>query len=244
MALHLYDTATRAVRPFESLEPGKVGIYLCGATVQAAPHIGHIRSGLVFDVLQRWLAASGYEVTFVRNVTDIDDKILDKSAEAGVPWWAWATTFERSFADAYDVLGCMPPTHEPRATGHVTEMVALMQSLIDAGHAYAPADASGDVYFDVRSWPRYGALSGQRLDEMEPAADADPRGKRDARDFALWKGTKPGEPETASLPSGRISDGASNTNAATRSLCCTAIQDATVPPNEVPIRLSRERPKA
>ena len=200
MPLHLYDTATRAVRPFEPLEPGKVGIYLCGATVQAAPHIGHIRSGLVFDVLQRWLAANGYEVTFVRNVTDIDDKILDKSAEAGVPWWAWATTFERSFADAYDVLGCMPPTHEPRATGHVTEMVALMQSLIDAGHAYAPADASGDVYFDVRSWPRYGELSGQRLDEMEPAADADPRGKRDARDFALWKGTKPGEPETASWP--------------------------------------------
>jgi cysteinyl-tRNA synthetase len=200
VALHLYDTATRAVRPFEPIEAGKVGIYLCGATVQAAPHIGHIRSGLVFDVLQRWLQATGYQVTFVRNVTDIDDKILAKSAEAGVPWWAWATTFERSFADAYDVLGCNPPTHEPRATGHVTEMVDLMAELIDAGHAYAPADASGDVYFDVRSWPRYGELSGQRIDEMEPAADADPRGKRDPRDFALWKGTKPDEPATSSWP--------------------------------------------
>ncbi len=200
MAFHLYDTAQRAVRPFEPIEQGKVGIYLCGATVQAAPHIGHIRSGLVFDVLQRWLAHSGYEVTFIRNVTDIDDKILVKSAEAGVPWWAWATRYERSFADAYDVLGCYPPTHEPRATGHVTEMVALMAELIDAGHAYVAGDESGDVYFDVRSWPRYGELSGQRVDDMEPAADADPRGKRDPRDFALWKGSKPDEPGTASWP--------------------------------------------
>ena len=200
MALHLYDTATRSVRPFEPLEQGKVGIYLCGATVQAAPHIGHIRSGLVFDVLQRWLDRSGYEVTFIRNVTDIDDKILAKSAEAGVPWWAWATTYERSFADAYDVLGCTAPTHEPHATGHVTEMVALMDELIEAGHAYAPDDASGDVYFDVRSWPRYGELSGQRTDDMEPAVDADPRGKRDPRDFALWKGSKPDEPASASWP--------------------------------------------
>ena len=200
MALHLYDTAQRAVRPFEPIEPGKVGIYLCGATVQAAPHIGHIRSGLVFDVLQRWLEASGYETTFIRNVTDIDDKILEKSAEAGEPWWAWATRYERTFTDAYDVLGCRQPTHEPHATGHVTEMIALMDALIAAGHAYAADDGSGDVYFDVRSWPRYGELSGQRLDEMEAAADADPRGKRDPRDFALWKGAKPGEPETASWP--------------------------------------------
>ena len=200
MALHLYDTGQRAVRPFQPIEDGRVGIYLCGATVQAAPHIGHIRSGLVFDVLQRWLAQSGYEVTFIRNVTDIDDKILAKSAEAGVPWWAWATRYERAFTDAYDVLGCHPPTHEPRATGHVTEMVALMQTLIDAGHAYVADDGSGDVYFDVRSWPRYGELSGQRVADMEPAADADPRGKRDPRDFALWKGSKPDEPITASWP--------------------------------------------
>ena len=200
MTLHLYDTATRRVRPFEPLEDGKVGIYLCGATVQAAPHIGHIRSGLVFDVMQRWLTHRGYDVTFVRNVTDIDDKILVKSAEAGMQWWAWATRFERAFSDAYDILGCQRPTHEPRATGHVTEMVALMRTLVDAGHAYAAQDGSGDVYFDVRSWPRYGELSGQRVDDMEAAADADPRGKRDPRDFALWKGSKPDEPSTASWP--------------------------------------------
>ena len=200
VSLQLYDTATRSVRAFEPLEDGKVGIYLCGATVQAAPHIGHIRSGLVFDVLQRWLTYRGYDVTFVRNVTDIDDKILAKSAEAGMPWWAWATRYERSFTDAYDVLGCQRPTHEPRATGHVTEMVTLMDALIAAGHAYVAGDESGDVYFDVRSWPRYGELSGQRLDDMEAATDADPRGKRDPRDFALWKGSKPDEPATASWP--------------------------------------------
>jgi cysteinyl-tRNA synthetase len=200
VSLQLYDTATRSVRPFTPIEDGRVGVYLCGATVQAAPHIGHIRSGLVFDVLQRWLTHRGYDVTFVRNVTDIDDKILAKSAEAGIPWWAWATRYERSFTDAYDVLGCQRPTHEPRATGHVTEMVSLMDVLTKAGHAYVAEDGSGDVYFDVRSWPRYGELSGQRVDDMEAAADADPRGKRDPRDFALWKGSKPDEPETASWP--------------------------------------------
>ncbi len=200
MPLRLYDSATRTVRDFVPLVEGEVGIYLCGATVQAPPHVGHVRSGVAFDVLQRWLAASGYRVTFIRNVTDIDDKILEKSAEAGVPWWAWSSTHERAFADAYDVLGCLPPTYEPRATGHVTEMVVLMDELIAAGHAYPAGDRSGDVYFDVRSWPRYGELSGQRLDEMEPAADADPRGKRDPRDFALWKGHKPGEPASASWP--------------------------------------------
>jgi cysteinyl-tRNA synthetase len=200
VALRLYDTAAREIRDFVPLAAGTAGIYLCGATVQAPPHIGHIRSGVAFDVLQRWLQASGYDVTFVRNVTDIDDKILARSAEAGVAWWAWAMTHERAFAAAYDVLGCLPPTHEPRATGHVSEMVELMRVLIDAGHAYPAPDGSGDVYFDVRSWPRYGELSGQRLDEMEPAADADPRGKRDPRDFALWKGRKPDEPESASWP--------------------------------------------
>ena len=200
MSLRLYDSALRTVRDFVPLVEGRVGIYLCGATVQAPPHVGHIRSGVVFDVLRRWLEASGAQVTFIRNVTDIDDKILERSSEEGVAWWAWATTHERAFADAYDVLGCLPPTHEPRATGHVTEMVSLMDELIASGHAYVAEDGSGDVYFDVRSWPRYGELSGQRLDEMEPAADADPRGKRDPRDFALWKGHKPGEPSSAAWP--------------------------------------------
>ncbi len=198
MSFHLYDTATRAVRPFVPLEDGKVSIYHCGLTVQASPHVGHIRKEVVFDVLRRWLEHQGLEVTVVANVTDIDDKILSKSAEAGVPWWAHAYHYERELHDAYASLGCIPPTYEPRATGHIPEMIELMATLVESGHAYVAADGSGDVYFDVRNWSRYGELSGMKLDEMEPAADADPRGKRDPRDFALWKGHKPDEPETAS----------------------------------------------
>ena len=198
--LHLYDTATREVREFVPLVEGKVGIYHCGLTVQGAPHIGHIRKEVVFDVLRRWLERSGYEVTVVANVTDIDDKILVKADEAGTPWWALAYANERALHAAYDVLGCRPATYEPRATGHVPEMVELMTDLVERGHAYPASDASGDVYFDVRSWPSYGELSNQRLDDMSPAADADPRGKRDARDFALWKGHKDHEPQSASWP--------------------------------------------
>ncbi len=198
MSLHLYDSATRSLRPFEPLEPGKASIYLCGATVQGAPHIGHVRSEVNFDILWRWLEHRDYEVTFVRNVTDIDDKILTKAADAGEPWWAWAATYEREFSWAYDELGCRRPSYEPRATGHVTEMVELMQRLIDSDHAYA---ADGDVYFDVRSFPAYGALSGQKVDAMHPAGDSegDDR-KRDPRDFALWKRHKSDEPATASWP--------------------------------------------
>ncbi len=191
MALRIYDTAAREVRDFTPIDPGRVSIYLCGATVQAPPHVGHIRSGLVFDILRRWLERSGYSVTFVRNVTDIDDKILIRGDEEGVPFWQVAMRNERAFTWAYDVLGCLPPTYEPRATGHVPEMVELMQRLIDTEHAYA---AGGDVYFDVRSFADYGALSGQRLDDMQPAADSDLATKRDQRDFALWKSVKPGEP--------------------------------------------------
>jgi cysteinyl-tRNA synthetase len=192
VTLRLHDTATRSTRDFAPLEPGRASIYVCGATVQSAPHIGHIRSGVSFDVLQRWLLASGYEVTFVRNVTDIDDKILAKAVEEDRPWWAVAAHYERAFAEAYRILGCLPPTIEPRATGHVPAMIVLMRRLIDAGHAYA---SDGDVYFDVASFPEYGALSGQRIADMQPAEDADPNArKRDPRDFALWKGSKPGEP--------------------------------------------------
>ena len=194
MTLRLYDSASRETRAFEPLRAGEASIYLCGATVQSPPHVGHIRSALVFDQLWRWLEYHGYAVTMVRNVTDIDDKILVKSVENGMPWWAWAYENEQAFQRAYDVVNMKRPTYEPRATGHVTEMVTLMEQLIEAGHAYPAADGSGDVYFDVRSWPAYGSLSGQKIDEMEPAADSDPRGKRDPRDFALWKGAKPGEP--------------------------------------------------
>jgi len=192
VTLRLHDTATRSEREFSPVVPGKASLYLCGATVQAPPHIGHIRSGVNFDILVRWLTASGYQVTFCRNVTDIDDKILRAAAAEGVPWWAVAQRNERAFIRAYDALGCLPPDVEPRATGHVPEMITLMQRLIDGGHAYA---SDGDVYFDVRSWPHYGELSGQRLEHMRPAEDTDTAdAKRDPRDFALWKGAKPGEP--------------------------------------------------
>ncbi len=201
MTLRLYDTASRGLRDFTPIEPGRVGIYICGLTVQGQPHIGHVRFAVAFDVLRRWLEAGhGYDVTLVRNVTDIDDKILTRSAEADRPWWAWALEHERATSSALEALGVLPPTYEPRATGHVPEMVELIDTLVERGHAYAADDDSGDVYFDVRSWPAYGELTHQRLDDMAPAADADPRGKRDPRDFALWKGSKPGEPVSASWP--------------------------------------------
>ena len=191
MTLAFYDTSSRSLREFVPIEPGKAGIYLCGATVQAPPHVGHIRSGVAFDVLRRWLIARGYDVTFIRNVTDIDDKIINKAKDEAVPYWLLAMRNERAFADAYEVLGCLAPTYEPRATGHITEMVTLMQRLIAGGHAY---ELNGDVYFDVKSFTPYGSLSGQRPDEMVSSADSEAMGKRDARDFAMWKSVKPGEP--------------------------------------------------
>ncbi len=203
MNLRLYDTSTASVREFVAYEPGKVGIYVCGATVQASPHIGHLRSAVAYDVLWRWLEIGHQQaVTFIRNVTDVDDKILAKSAEAGSAWWAWALRFEREFTAAYDVLGLRRPSYEPRATGHVPEMITLIERLIARGHAYRAEDGSGDVYFDVRSWPEYGSLTRQRVDDMAPAEDADPRGKRDPRDFALWKGTPPDGPAAWPTPFG------------------------------------------
>jgi cysteinyl-tRNA synthetase len=194
----VYDSATQQLRELIPLEPGHVRVYVCGATPQSSPHIGHVRSQVSFDVLRRWLQRSGLAVTFVRNVTDIDDKILAKAAEAGRPWWAHAYLYEQEFTAAYDALNVLRPTYEPRATGHVPDMVELVDRLVAAGHAYPAQDHSGDVYFDVRSYAGYGALTRQNVEEMAPAEDADPRGKRDARDFALWKGAKPGEPESAS----------------------------------------------
>jgi cysteinyl-tRNA synthetase len=198
VSLRLYDTAARAVRDFTPLRAGQVSVYVCGLTVQGPPHLGHVRAALAFDVLRRWLMAGGLEVTYVRNVTDIDDKILAKAVEHGVPWWAWAYDNELACTRAYDVLGVLPPTYEPRATGHITDMVALMDLLIQQGHAYA---SGGDVYFDVRSFPEYGALTGQKLGDMQAAADTETdERKRDPRDFALWKAHKDGEPQTASWP--------------------------------------------
>ncbi|GAB3479873.1 cysteine--tRNA ligase [Nocardiopsis coralliicola] len=203
MSLRFYDTRSRQVSEFTPLIEGCASLYLCGATVQAPPHIGHIRSGVNFDILRRWLTYRGLDVTFCRNVTDIDDKIINVAATEGVQWWAVSERNQRAFQSAYDILGCLPPSVEPRATGHVPEMIELMQRLIDRGHAYAAGDGSGDVYFDVLSHPAYGELSGQRIDQMWRSGDTETdRDKRDPRDFALWKGAKPGEPSWAT-PWGR-----------------------------------------
>ena len=190
--LNLYSTSDRTVSKFVPLNPGKVGIYLCGATVQAPPHIGHIRSGVNFDILRRWLTAIGYEVTFVRNVTDIDDKILHKAVHEEIPWWAVAMKYERAFTDAYAALNVLPPSYEPRATGHITQMIQLMEKLIANGSAYAPGN--GDVYLEVRKLKSYLTLSNQKLDDLQSADDADLTYKKDPRDFALWKAAKPGDP--------------------------------------------------
>jgi cysteinyl-tRNA synthetase len=198
VTLRLHDTAARTVREFQPVTPGRASVYLCGATVQGTPHLGHLRSAVCFDILVRWLGASGYQVTYCRNVTDIDDKILRAAAAEDIPWWALAERNLRAFTDAYDMLGCRPPDVEPRATGHIPEMIELIERLIEGGHAY---QAGGDVYFDVRTDPGYGELSGQRLAEMRPAEETDTGVtdtgaalKRDPHDFVLWKGAKPGEP--------------------------------------------------
>ncbi|MFK4804440.1 cysteine--tRNA ligase [Microbacterium sp. ZW CA_36] len=207
MTVQLYDTKAQTLRDFVPLDTGNVTIYVCGPTVQSGPHIGHLRGALSFDILRRWLTHRYGRVTFVRNVTDIDDKVLANASD-GEPWWALAYRMELEFTRAYTAIGILPPTYEPRATASIPQMQELIARLIDAGHAYAApstgseaADAAGDVYFDVRSWDSYGSLTRQSLDAMEPAADADPRGKRDPRDFALWKGAKADEPASATWDS-------------------------------------------
>lgn len=206
MTLRLYDTKAQALRDFVPLHEGRVGMYVCGPTVQSSPHIGHLRSALVYDQLRRWFAYRGFDVTFVRNVTDIDDKILDAAHRegqggAGEQWWALAYRIELEFTAGYAALGILPPSYEPRATASVQQMQQLIARLIERGHAYPAADGSGDVYFDTASWADYGSLTRQSREHMEAAADADPRGKRDPRDFALWKGRKADEPDSAAWAS-------------------------------------------
>ncbi len=200
MTIRLYDSRAQALRDFEPLEPGKVGMYVCGPTVQSSPHVGHLRSALAYDLWRRWFAYRGLDVTFVRNVTDIDDKVLANATERE-PWWAVAYRVELEFTAAYNALGILPPTYEPRATASIPGMQELIQTLIERGHAYVADDGSGDVYFDVRTWPEYGALTRQKLDEMADSPDAATRGKRDPRDFALWKGAKSDEPASATWAS-------------------------------------------
>lgn len=196
MTVRLYDTRAQALRDFAPRDPSNVTVYVCGPTVQSGPHIGHVRAAVGFDILRRWLEHRHGRVTFVRNVTDIDDKILANATDTE-PWWALAYRIELEFTRAYAAVGVLPPTYEPRATASVPQMIELIETLIERGHAYAAPDGSGDVYFDVRSWPEYGSLTRQSLDAMEAATDADPRGKRDPRDFALWKAAKPEEPSDA-----------------------------------------------
>ncbi|MBO9627325.1 MAG: cysteine--tRNA ligase [Microbacterium sp.] len=200
MTLRLYDTRAQQLRDFVPLDPENITMYVCGATVQSGPHIGHVRAALSFDLLRRWLVHRFGRVTFVRNVTDIDDKILVNASDAE-PWWALAYRMEQEFTAAYAGIGILPPTYEPRATASVPQMQELIETLIERGHAYPAPDGSGDVYFDVRSWSEYGSLTNQSVDAMEAAADADPRGKRAPQDFALWKGAKPDEPADATWQS-------------------------------------------
>ena len=202
MSIRLFDSKEQALRDFSPLTPGQVGMYVCGPTVQSSPHVGHLRSALVYDQLRRWLTHEGYHVTLVRNVTDIDDKVLDNAKAGGVEeWWALAYRMEAEFTAAYDLLGIQRPTYEPRATASIPEMLTIIERLIQRGHAYAAADGSGDVYFDTASWSAYGELTNQKPAEMDAAADADPRGKKAPQDFALWKGHKAGDPESASWTS-------------------------------------------
>ncbi|MCU1406930.1 MAG: cysteinyl-tRNA synthetase [Glaciihabitans sp.] len=201
MTIRLYDTKAQALADFVPIVDGQAGLYVCGPTVQSSPHIGHLRSALVYDLWRRWLTHRGLTVTLVRNVTDIDDKILANATGSTEQWWALAYRYELEFTASYQRLGILAPTYEPRATASIGQMQQIIARLIDRGHAYAAADGSGDVYFDTASWPAYGELTHQKPADMVAAADADPRGKRDARDFALWKGSKADEPESASWPS-------------------------------------------
>jgi cysteinyl-tRNA synthetase len=194
VTLRLFDTAYRSVREFQPVTRGTASVYLCGATVQGTPHLGHLRSAVTFDILVRWLEVSGLAVTYCRNVTDIDDKILAAARDAGLPWWALAERNQREFTSAYGLLGCRPPDAEPRATGHVPDMLAVIGRLVAGGHAYP---GGGDVYFSVSSATGYGALSRRRPDDLLAGVAEDTghsADKRDPRDFVLWKGAKPGEP--------------------------------------------------
>ncbi|MEY3846213.1 MAG: hypothetical protein RJA66_480 [Actinomycetota bacterium] len=198
MSLSLFDSRAQAVRAFEPMVAGKVGIYLCGPTVQGLPHVGHLRSALVYDQLRRWLTFSGSEVTLVRNVTDIDDKVLENAKATGEEWWALAYRFELAFNQAYAALQITPPTYEPRATAAIPEMLDLIERLIAAGYAYQAEDGSADVYFAASKWAKYGELTNQKIDDMAPDAEVQLRGKRDPRDFALWKAHKDGDAVSAS----------------------------------------------
>ena len=190
--LRLNSTLHRAVVPFQPRDEGKVSIYVCGPTVQSEPHIGHGRSAVAFDVIRRYLMWSGFDVTYVRNVTDIEDKIIAAAAESGESVETLAERMSARFSEGYEALGVLPPDLEPKATEHIAEIIEMIQVLVDRGLAY-PSD--GDVYFSVRAKEDYGKLSGRNPDELRSGYRIEVgESKHDPLDFALWKGTKPGEP--------------------------------------------------
>lgn len=200
MSLNLFDSKTQSMREFTPIQPGKVGLYVCGPTVQSAPHVGHLRSAVAFDVLAGWMRfGHGLDVTLVRNVTDVDDKILTNAAEQGIDWRELALTVEQGFNEVYASLKAKADK-TPHATDHIIDMIALVEWLVSQGHAYQADDGSANVFFDSSSWPEYGELTNQRLDNME-GEDVASHGRRRPTDFALWKAAKEDEPSSASWSS-------------------------------------------
>lgn len=198
--LSIYDSKRQQKVPFSSIVDGEVTMYVCGPTVQSAPHAGHLRSALVYDVMARWFEATGNRVTLVRNVTDIDDKVLENARQQSIDWQVLAKQMHNEFSAAYSKIGITAPTIEPRATDHIEGMLKIVALLVDGGHAYQATDGSANVYFATASWPSYGELTNQKIEDLDGGEET-AGGKRAPQDFALWKAAKVGEPETAAWPS-------------------------------------------
>jgi len=200
MSLNLFDSKSQSLRPFAPLKAGEVTIYVCGPTVQSAPHVGHLRSAVAFDIVANWLRIGhALKVTVARNVTDIDDKILVNATAQGVEWRDLAVEVEAIFNGVYNSLDAAVDL-TPHATSHIGDMIALIERLVGLGHAYQATDGSANVFFDSASWSRYGELTNQKLENME-GEDGASHGRRNAHDFALWKAAKVGEPQSASWDS-------------------------------------------
>ena len=192
MSLRVYNTMTGKKEAFSPLQPGKVGMYVCGVTVYDYCHIGHARANIVFDIVFRYLRHLGFEVNYVRNYTDVDDKIINRANERGIDSRLLSEEFIRAFDEDMALLGLQLPTHQPKATEHIEQIVAVIQRLVERGLAY---ESAGDVYFAVEQFPDYLKLSKRNLEEMQSGARIAPgEQKRNPMDFALWKSAKPGEP--------------------------------------------------
>ena len=200
MTLKIFNTLTRQKEDFVPMVPGKVGMYVCGMTVYDYCHLGHARAFLAFDLIVRYLRHSGYDVNYVRNITDIDDKIIKRANENGEPFLDVVERFATAMNEDFDALGMGRPSSEPRATGHIGDIIRLVETLIEKGYAY-PA-SNGDVYYRVRKFEGYGKLSGKVLDDLEAGARVEVDDvKEDPLDFVLWKAAKPQEPHWDSPPS-------------------------------------------